>query len=73
MNVRNPYFIKTWPFERVYGKLKDSENFFEISILPKEISKIQQHNRGKSLMLFTPLISSFNRLKVTNRYLNINI
>lgn len=73
VNIRNPDLIKTWPFEWVNSKLKYSENFLKVSILPKEVSQIQQHNRSKSLMLFTPFISSFDSLKVSNRYFNINI
>lgn len=73
MNIRNPDLIKTGPFERVYGKLKDSEYFFKVGVLPEEISKIEQHYRCKSLMFFTSFICSFDRLKVPNRNFDIDI
>lgn len=73
MNVRDPNLIKTGPFKRIDSKLKNSEYLFKVSILPEKISKIKQHNRRKGLMLFTPFIRSFYRLKVTNGYLNIDI
>lgn len=73
MNVRDPNLIKTGPFKRIDSKLKNSEYLLKISILPKKISKVQQHNGRKSLMFFTSFIRSFYRLKVTNGYLNIDI
>ena len=73
MNVRDPNLIKTGPFKRVDGKLKNSEYLLKVSVLPKKISKIQQHNRRKGLVFFTSFIRSFYRLKVPNGYLNIDI
>jgi len=66
MNIRDPNLVKAGPFERINGKLKDSEYFFKVGILPEKVCKVEQHNWCKSFVLFASFIRSFDSLEISD-------
>lgn len=73
MNVGNPYLKQTWPSEVIDCVFECSEGFFKVSILPKEVREVKQHNWSQASVIFATLIGKLCGLEISDGNLQIDI